>query len=100
MEFINIGPVYNYKKVDSRGTEMRWVVAKPKRKNKDDTNDSGCDVHMYPQRAIIPPQGLDRVALTVEATSGPHCQILAIHWCYFTSHGFTWLSKKHFVKAN
>ena len=52
---------------------------------------------MQPQRANIPPQGLDRRALTVGAisgpTSGPHNQVGALLWCHFTSYGFTWSVK-------
>ena len=51
---------------------------------------------MYPQRANIPLQGLDRCALTAGARSGPHCQIGVLHWHHFTNCGFTWLiGKKH-----
>ena len=45
---------------------------------------------MHPQRANIPLQGLDRRALTVGAISGPHSQLGALLWRYFTSCGFTW----------
>ena len=48
---------------------------------------------MYPQRATIPLQGLDRHVLTEGAILGPHCQTGALHWCHSTSHGFTWLAK-------
>ena len=44
----------------------------------------------YLHRVSIPLQGLDRCVLTVGAVSGPHCQIGALHWRHFTSHGFTW----------
>ena len=54
---------------------------------------------MHPQRANIPLQDLDRCVLTVGAVSGPHCQITALHWCHFTSHGFT-LSEKHSGEAD
>ena len=48
---------------------------------------------MYPQRANIPLQGLDRCVLTVEAISGPHSQIGVLYLYHFTSHGFTWSKK-------
>ena len=48
---------------------------------------------MHPQWANIPLQGLDRRELTVGAISGPHSQIGALHWCHFTSHGFTLSAK-------
>ena len=35
---------------------------------------------MYPQRASIPTQGLDRHALTVGAILGPYSQIGALLW--------------------
>ena len=45
-----------------------WVVAKAKTKKPEDTNKIvEFDVHMYPQRANIPLQGLDRRVLTVGA---------------------------------
>ena len=62
-------------------------------------------MYMYPQRASIPIQGIDRHALTVGAISGPNCHIGAPLWCHFTSCGFTWLAKNtlkkhyHFVPA-
>ena len=56
---------------------------------------------MNPQRANIPLQGLDRRVLTVGAISGPHYQMEALHWCHFTSHGFTYVDgKKHSGKAD
>ena len=48
---------------------------------------------MYPQRANILLQGLDRRVLTVGAISGPHCQIGVLYWYHFTSHEFTWSEK-------
>ena len=48
---------------------------------------------MHPQRPNIPLQGLDRRVLTIRAISGPHCQIGVLHWCHFTSCGFTWSEK-------
>ena len=35
----------------------------------------------------------DRHAPTVEAISGPHSQVGNLHWCHFTSLGFTRLAK-------
>ena len=32
--------------------------------------------------------------LTLGTISDPHYQIGALHWCHFTSRGFTWLEKK------
>ena len=55
---------------------------------------NGYDVHVLPQKANIPLQCVDRCVLTVGAISGPHCQIGALNWYHFTSHGFTW-SEKH-----
>ena len=82
--------------MDGNGTEVGWVVAKTKTKKQEYTNGrvwSGYDVHMYPQRANIPLQSLDRCVLTVGALSGPHCQIGVLHWCHFTGHEFTWSAK-------
>ena len=42
---------------------------------------------MYPQRASISLQGLDRRALIVGAISGPHSQLGALLWCHFTGRG-------------
>ena len=53
---------------------------------------------MYMYIPNIPLQGLDRHGPTVVAMSGPHCQIGAVHWYYFISHGFTW-SEKYSGKA-
>ena len=53
---------------------------------------------MYPQWANIPLQGLDRCVLTVGAVSGPRCQIVALHWCHFTSLELTWLAKSTLEK--
>ena len=50
-------------------------------------------MYVYPQRANIPLQGLDRRALTVEAISGLHNQIGALLWRHLTSRGFTWSAK-------
>ena len=47
-----------------------WVVAKLKQKKQDDTNGrvwSTYDVYMYPQKANIPLQRLDKRAPTVGA---------------------------------
>ena len=52
-----------------RGTGVGWVVEKAKTKKQDDTNS------MYPPRANIPLQGLDRRGPTVGVISGPHCHI-------------------------
>ena len=43
---------------------------------------NGYDVHVLPQKANIPLQGLDRCVLTVGAISGPHCQIGALNGPY------------------
>ena len=51
------------------------------------------DVYMYPQRANIPLQGIDRRALTVGAISDPHSQIGGLPWHHFTSRGLTWSGK-------
>ena len=50
---------------------------------------------MYPQRAIILLQGLDRRALqlAVETISGPQIQPGALLWRHFTSRGFTQSAK-------
>ena len=56
------------------------------------------DMYMYPQRDNIPLQALDKCALTVGATSGPHCQTGVLHWHHFTSHGFTWSAKSTLEK--
>ena len=56
---------------------------------------------MHPQRANIPPQGLDRRAITVRAISGPHAQatwsppLAPFHqsWVYM-------VGKKHSGKAD
>ena len=75
---------------------IRNRTRKAKTRKQDDTNSrvqSSYDVYMYPQRANIPLQGLDRCALTVGAISGPHCQIEGLHWYHFTSCGFTWLAE-------
>ena len=53
---------------------------------------------MYPWRASMI-QGLDRCALTVGTISGPHCHMVALLWCHFTSCGFTW-SVNHSGKAD
>ena len=74
------------------GHGVGWVVAKAKTKKQDNTNSrvySGYDVHIYPQWANIPLQGLDRRVLTVVAIAGSHCQIKALHWHHFTSCDFT-----------
>ena len=55
---------------------------------------------MHSQRTNIPLQGLDRHALTVGAISGPHTQLGALLWRHFSSHGFTWSTKKHLGKAD
>ena len=71
---------------------MGWMVAKVKTEKQEGTNSrvySGYDVHMYPKRTNVPLQALGRRAVTVGAISGPHCQIVALHWHSFTSHGFT-----------
>ena len=50
-------------------------MAKAKSKKQDDTNSrvqSGYDIHVYPQKANIAPQGLDRHRLTMGAISDPH----------------------------
>ena len=91
MECINIGLVYIWEWVG-----VGWVVAKAKTKKQDNTNGrarSGYDVHMYPQWANNPLQGLDKHILTVEAISGPHYQIKALHWHHFTNCEFTWSAK-------
>ena len=78
-------------------------MAKAKAKKQDDTNsrvESEYDIHMYPQRANILLQGLNRRGLTVEAISGPQCQIGAIHWHHITSREFTWLVKSTLEKQN
>ena len=54
---------------------------------------------MYSQKANILLQGLDRRALTVAAISGLHCQIVALHWHNFTSHGVH-DQQKHSRKAD
>ena len=82
---------------------MGWVLAKAKTKKQDDTNGrvkSSCDVHMHPQRANIPLQGLDSDVLTLGTISGPHCKIGALQWYHFTSNGFAWLEKKHSGEAD
>ena len=92
-----------YKEVSGRGARVGWMVAKAKTKKQDDTNSrvaSEYDVHMYPQRANILLQGLNRHGLTVEAISGPHCQIGAVHWHHITSREFTWLVKSTLEKQN
>ena len=55
---------------------------------------------MYPQKANVSLQGLDRRAVTVRsrAISGPHCQTGALYWRHFTSHGFTLLAKSTLEK--
>ena len=55
-------------------------------------------MYMFPQRANIPLQGLDRRGLTVEAISGPHKQIGALLWHHLTSRGFTWSAKSTLEK--
>ena len=62
---------------------MGWVVAKAKTKKQDNTmiefRVATYDVHMHPQRANIPLQGLDRHVLAEGVISGPYCQIAAFH---------------------
>ena len=53
---------------------------------------------MYPQRANVPLQDLDRHALTMGAISGSRCQTGALNWCHFTSCGFTWSTKSTLEK--
>ena len=55
-------------------------------------------VYMYPQRAIISLQSLDRHALTVGTISGSHSQIGALLWCHFISHRITWSAKSSLEK--
>ena len=75
-----------------------WVVAKLKQRSKktqivEFRVATVYDMYMYPQRTNIALQGLERHALTVGAILGPHSQIGAFVWRYFTSRGFTWLVK-------
>ena len=64
-------------------------MEKAKAKKQGGTN-NGYDIQMHPERADIPPQGLDRRLLTVAAISDFHCQIGALNWYHFTSNGFIW----------
>ena len=67
------------------------MVAKPAKSRQDDTIgriESGHDIHVHPQKANIPLQGLDKCVLTVGTISGLHCQIGSFHWHHFTSGGF------------
>ena len=81
---------------------MGLAVSKAKTNKQDDTmvdfRVAMYDIHMHPQTANIPLQGLDRHVLTVGAISGLHCQIGILHWCYFTSCGFTWSEKSSLEK--
>ena len=92
MAFINIGPVYIRGWVGrSRGWGGWWQKLNQRRKK---TYTVEFKVAMTctgtHKRANIPLQDLDRHTLTVGAISGPHCQLVALLWCQFTSHGFTW----------
>ena len=72
MEFIIVGPAYI-----RRWVGVGWVVVKAYTKKQDDTNSrvSNYDMYMYPQRANIPLQVLDRHAMTVGAISSLHKQM-------------------------
>ena len=70
-----------YKGVGGKGTGVGWVVAKDKtaKNGKDCRVLRGYDVHIYPQSANIPLQGINRCVLTVKAISDPHRQIGFLH---------------------
>ena len=102
MELIDIGPAYirdGWK--GCGGVGVWWVVEKAKKEKQHDTKrraQSGYDIHMYPQRADVSLQGLYKRVLTVGAILGPHCQNGALHWCHFTSIGFTQTTKSTLEK--
>ena len=78
------------------GRGRGWVVAKAKKEARGHNGRvlSSYDIHMHPQMANIPLQGLGRLVLTAGVILSLHCQIGALHWHHFTRHGFTWSRKK------
>ena len=59
---------------------------------------SSYDMYKHPQRANIPLQGLNRLAVTVGALSGPYSQIGVLFQHHFTRRGFTLLAKSTLEK--
>ena len=59
-------------------------------------------MYMYPLRASISIQGLDRHALTVGVISGAHSQVWTLQlWHHFASYGSVYtVGKKHSGKAD
>ena len=56
---------------------------------------NGVLVHMYPQRANTPLQGLNIRVLTVGAVSDSHCLIGDFHWRHFTNCMWIYMARKN-----